>query len=149
MKRNLPINSKIISLCTLVMMFVVCSCNSSDKPTNKGEVQIREYKVEEFELFFTENKNPTVEQMIKAFGQPKIHTLYIGDSVAKQQGDFKPTLDRSAWIYEIGGGLEFVAIQVDHGRVLDVYSTNRKSKNLTYIRKQAERGSAHQSTTAP
>ena len=133
----------------MIITLIVCSCNSSDKPINKSEVEIRKYKVEEFESFFTENKTPTVDQMIEVFGEPKLHTLYIGDAMAKQQGNFKPTLDRSAWIYEIGEGLEFVAIQVDQGRVLDVYSTNRKSKNRTYIRKQAEQVAADQPLTAP
>ena len=138
MKQSSSTNSKLTSVYFAILSFLFFSCNSNQAPINNEVTQSREYNIEEFKYFFANNKNPDVEQMIKLFGQPKLHTLYIGDSIAKQNGDFEPTLDRAAWIYQLKDVDEFIAIQVDHGQVLDVTLGNRKSKTTQYIRKRVK-----------
>lgn len=138
MKQNQSVKSKLVSVSLLILSVLFCSCNSNKEAINDEETQNREYNIEEFKDFFAKNKKPTVQQMIKQFGQPKLSTLYIGDSIARQNGDFEPTLERAAWIYQINNKNEFVAIQVDHGQVLDVHLTNKTSKTRQYIRKGAK-----------
>ena len=82
-----------------------------------------------FKQFFSDHENPSQDLIRKTFGKPVLYTLFTGDSIAKQKGQFKLTADRACWCYELSSeDNSFVSIQVLNNKIYDVYATSRKSE---------------------